>query len=236
VAENGAQALDMLAMQRYDVVFMDCQMPVLDGYEATRRIRAGRVPNLDPNLPVIAFTSYATEGDRQKCIAAGMDDMVVKPIRFEDFQAVLERRVVKAGERHIMASDSQIPFQVRVAVLDRSRLEHLYGREEGDEEFIRTLIDLFLAETPRRLDDIRAARARGDLRSVANITQTIQGAAANLGARSLEQHCQRIDALAQSGRLVELDPLIAGLDEELARLASALDKQKQKASIENTHR
>lgn len=235
-AENGAQALDMLALQRYDVVFMDCLMPVLDGYETTRRIRAGRVPNLDPNLPVIAFSSYASETDRQKCQAAGMDDVVSKPVRFEDLQAVLERRVVKNGEHHSIRSDSQMPFEVVAAVLDRSRLDHLYGKHEGDEAFICTLIDLFLAETPRRLEEIKAARSRGDLRALAHLAHTVQGAAANLGARSLEQHCLRLDEMAKAGRTSEVDNLIEGLDEELARLASALDKQRQKAPLENPNR
>jgi len=121
-------------------------------------------------------------------------------------------------------------------VLDRSRLDHLYGQHAGDEEFICTLIDLFLAETPRRLDEIRAARARGDFRILANLAHTVQGAAANLGARSLEQHCLRLEAMALAGKEAEIDILIAGLDEELARLASALDKQRQKTSLENPHR
>jgi PAS domain S-box-containing protein len=236
VADNGAQALDMLALQRYDVIFMDCQMPVLDGYETTRRIRAGRVPNLDPGVPIIAFTAYATESDRQKCFAAGMDDIVAKPIRFEDFQAALERRLVKKAEHQIMTSDSHVPFESHVVVLDRTRLDHLYGLQRGDDEFIRSLIDLFLAETPQRLDELRSTRARGDLRTLANIAHTLQGAAANLGARALEQRCERIAALALAGRLAELDLLISGLDEELARLAAALDKQKQRDPIENPHR
>jgi PAS domain S-box-containing protein len=236
VAENGAQALDLLALQRYDVIFMDCQMPVLDGYEATRRIRAGRVPNLDPALPVIAFTAFATESDRQKCFAAGMDDLVSKPVRFEDIQAVLERRAPKYGSSPATPPGTQTPFEAPEIALDHTRLDHLYGLRGGDDEFIRNLIDLFLAETPRRLAEMRRSQGQGDWHTVANIAHTVQGAAANLGARALEKRCERIGALVQAGRLADLDLLMSGLDEELVRLAAALEKQKQRVSLENPHR
>jgi len=236
VAENGAQALDLLALQRYDVIFMDCQMPVLDGYETTRRIRAGRVPNLDPAMPVIAFTAFATESDRQKCFAAGMDDLVTKPVRFEDIQAVLERRLAKNGAVAALPPGTQTPFEEPEVALDHTRLGHLYGLQGGDDEFIRSLIDLFLAETPRRLAEMCAAQKRGDWHVVMNIAHTVQGAAANLGARALEKRCERIGALVQAGRLADLDLLLSGLDEELVRLAAALEKQKQRVSLENPHR
>jgi len=235
VAENGAQALDMLALQRYDVIFMDCQMPVLDGYETTRRIRAGRVPNLDSTLPVFAFTAFATESDRQKCFAAGMDDIVVKPVRFEDFQSLLEHCAAKYRVSQVATADSLAPFEASVVALDRARLDHLSGIHGGDGEFIRALIDLFLAETPRRLGEMRSARKSGDLRTVANIANTVQGAAANLGAKALELHCQRIAANAHEGRLADLDLLLSGLDKELARLAAALEKQKKRVTLENPY-
>ncbi|MFT3782956.1 MAG: response regulator [Nibricoccus sp.] len=235
-AENGAQALDMLALQRYDVVFMDCQMPVLDGYETTRQIRRGAVPNLDQSMPIIAMTAYATEEDRQRCAAAGMDDFISKPFRFEDFQAALERRVVKRGERLLISSDSRVPFTGEHVVLDRDRLEHLGKAHGGDEEFVCALIDLFLAETPRRVDELRAAGARSDFATVEKLASTIQGAAANLGARALDGQCARLESAARAEKAGDLEFLIGGLDEELARLASALDKQRRKAPLENPHR
>ncbi len=236
VAEHGVRALDMLAMQRYDVVFMDCLMPVMDGYETTRRIRAGAVPNLNPRLPVIAFTAYASEADRQRCHDAGMDDVVAKPLVMSDLQAVIERRVVRQGLQQAVVSDTLVAIEPELAVLDQSRLTHLYGQHQGDEAFICALIDLFLSEIPRRREEIKLARDRKDLRTLSKLVHTVQGAAANLGAQALENHCQRLEAVALSGKLGELDLLIAGLDEELARLASALDKQKQKATLENPYR
>jgi len=236
VAENGAQALDLLALQRYDLIFMDCQMPVLDGYETTRRIRAGRVPNLDPAMPVIAFTAFATESDRQKCFAAGMDDLVAKPVRFEDIQSVLERRMTKNDASVLGPSGTQTPFAEPEGALDHTRLGHLFGQQGDDDEFIRNLIDLFLVETPRRFDEMRTAQTRGDWHAVANVAYTVQGAAANLGAKALEKRCERIGVAVRAGRLADLNLLMSGLDEELLRLAAALEKQKQRVSLENPHR
>ena len=185
-AGNGAEALDMLALQRYDVVFMDCQMPVLDGYETTRRIRAGRVPNLNPAVPVIALTAYATESDRHKCYAAGMDDFVSKPIRFEDLQAALARRSMsREALVQSFSGDTRNPFESGV-VLDRTQFDHLCELQgDDDPDFIRDLIDLFLAETPRRIEEMRSARAARDLRTLAQVAHTVKGAAANFGARAV---------------------------------------------------
>jgi CheY-like chemotaxis protein/HPt (histidine-containing phosphotransfer) domain-containing protein len=237
VADNGAQALDVLALQRYDVIFMDCQMPVLDGYETTRRIRSGRVPNLDPTVPIIALTAYATESDRQKCFAAGMDDFVAKPIRFEDLQAALDRRVVKSGAAQFIRSNSATPFENGAPVLDRAQFDHLCDLQDDDDpEFIRDLVDLFLAETPRRLLEIARACKAGDARTMMQLAHTVKGASANFGARALQAKCQQIELFARAGKLAEADELISGLDDEFKRLADVLNKQKQRVSVENPRR
>lgn len=93
VAADGQHALRALAERRYDAVFMDCQMPVLDGYAATQRIRSGEVPGIDSRTPVIALTANALPADRMKCLHAGMDDFITKPVRLEDMRAVLARVV-----------------------------------------------------------------------------------------------------------------------------------------------
>jgi PAS domain S-box-containing protein len=236
-AGNGAIALQMLGLQRYDVIFMDCQMPVLDGYETTRRIRAGSVPNLDPTVPVIALTAYATESDRRKCIAAGMDDLVAKPIRFEDLQAAIERRVVKNQVGVTLASNSAQPFEDDAIVLDRAQFDHLCGlQDEADPHFIGDLIDLFVSETPRRLRDLRAARTAEDTRAFAQLAHTIKGAASNFGGRAMQARCEQLEALARAGRLAEAEEVVSGLDSDFARLVAALEKQKQRVTVENPRR
>lgn len=96
LADNGARALEALAAGRYDGVFMDCQMPVLDGYEATQRIRSGAVAGVDPKISIIALTANALPSDRLKCLMAGMDDFVTKPVRGEDLRQAIERCGLRA--------------------------------------------------------------------------------------------------------------------------------------------
>jgi CheY-like chemotaxis protein len=91
IANDGAEALALLARNRFDAVLMDCQMPDIDGYMATRQIRDGQVPGLDRRVPIIAITAYAMPSDRERCIAAGMDDYVSKPVSLEELSATLER-------------------------------------------------------------------------------------------------------------------------------------------------
>jgi|GEM_PF-1592176 len=100
LANNGESALEALSAQRYDGVFMDCQMPILDGYQATQRIRSGVVPGVDPKIPIIALTANALSSDRLKCLMAGMDDFVTKPVRGEDLRQALERCGIRTGYRN----------------------------------------------------------------------------------------------------------------------------------------
>ena len=93
VAENGQQAIDALAKDRFDLVLMDCQMPVMDGYEATRTIRANEQARGLPRLPIVALTAHAMRGDREVCIDAGMDDYLSKPFEITDLQDLLRQRL-----------------------------------------------------------------------------------------------------------------------------------------------
>jgi len=95
LAENGQQAIDVLAGDHFDLVLMDCQMPVMDGYEATRAIRASEQAGNLPRLPIIALTAHAMRGDREACIDAGMDDYLSKPFEITELQKVLQRRLPK---------------------------------------------------------------------------------------------------------------------------------------------
>jgi len=97
IVGNGELALEQLVHRRYDAILMDCQMPVLDGYEAARRIRAGQVPGLDPRVPVIALTASATAEDRERCLAAGMDFYIAKPVRPAEVEDALRRALARGA-------------------------------------------------------------------------------------------------------------------------------------------
>ncbi len=234
VAANGARALEMLALQRYDVIVMDCQMPILDGYEATRRIRSGQVPNLDRRVPIIALTAYAMENDRQKCLAAGMDGFVSKPIHFEELKSAIERvrtRLVPGGshaETSTPAADSP--------VLDLAQFDHLRSlQDDADPQFLIDLIDLFLVETPKRFRDLAAGIAAHDVRATAQIAHTVTGACANFGGRALQTLCAKIEECARANNLKGAAALAGRLEPELARLAKELSLQKERFTLEHPH-
>ncbi|HXA81115.1 MAG TPA: response regulator, partial [Opitutaceae bacterium] len=227
VANNGARALEMLALQKYDVVIMDCQMPVLDGYEATRQIRAGQVPNLDRRIPIIALTAYAMESDRQKCLAAGMDEFVSKPIRYEEMKAAIER--VLASSARAAPSPAGAPPSAKPAVLDLVQFDHLKDLQDDEHpKFLASLIDLFLQETPKRFSDLAASLAAGDARAARQLAHTVKGACDNFGGRALQAVCHEIEACIGGGNLKGASALVGKLEPELASLAKELNLQKER--------
>jgi two-component system sensor histidine kinase/response regulator len=91
VAANGVEALDALRRQSYDLVLMDCQMPEMDGFEATAAVRSAPPAELNPQVPIVALTAHAMKGDRERCLAAGMDDYLAKPLQIDEVKSVLRR-------------------------------------------------------------------------------------------------------------------------------------------------
>jgi PAS domain S-box-containing protein len=227
VANNGARALEMLALQKYDVVIMDCQMPVLDGYEATRQIRAGQVPNLDRRIPIIALTAYAMESDRQKCLAAGMDEFVSKPIRYEEMKAAIER-VLASSVRAAPSPAGALP-SAKPVVLDLAQFDHLKDLQDDEHpKFLANLIDLFLKETPKRFSDLAASLAAGDARAARQLAHTVKGACDNFGGRALQAVCHEIEECIGGGNLKGASALVGKLEPELASLAKELNLQKER--------
>jgi two-component system sensor histidine kinase/response regulator len=227
VANNGARALEMLALQKYDVVIMDCQMPVLDGYEATRQIRAGQVPNLNRRIPIIALTAYAMESDRQKCLAAGMDEFVSKPIRYEELKSAIER--VLAAPVRAASSPAGAPPSAKPVVLDLAQFDHLKGLQDDEHpKFLANLIDLFLKETPKRFRDLAASLAGGDARAARQLAHSVKGACDNFGGRALQTVCHEIEESIGGGNLKGASALVGKLEPELASLAKELNLQKER--------
>jgi CheY-like chemotaxis protein len=130
LACNGDEALKMLAVHPFDAVLMDCQMPVMNGYDATRQIRAGQLPGVNPSIPVIALTALAMAGDEEKCKVAGMTDFITKPMRLPDVRSALERcglntsALVSEREKRAMPPRNSIIDYKHVAEMRSLRGEH----------------------------------------------------------------------------------------------------------------
>ncbi|MCU0791872.1 MAG: PAS domain S-box protein [Opitutaceae bacterium] len=215
VAANGEEGLRKLAAERFDVVFMDCQMPVMDGYTATRKIRAGEVPGLDTSIPVVALTAYAQPSDRDKCLAAGMSDYVAKPLRLAELQAVLRR---------CLGEDAVVPLAIaadgrETALFDEEtvrNLQNLPGLKHA--RIWEDVTELFLAETPPLLQKLAEACRTEDAAELVRLTHRLAGSAANLGALEMRDAALELERAAKGERRAEWAIIQARLDREWRRI------------------
>jgi len=232
VAANGQEALDMLARQRFDAVLMDCQMPIMDGYAATRALR--EQPQWR-DLPVIAMTANAMVGDRDKALAAGMNDHIAKPIKVDDVFATLARwvRPPSAAPGDSAGTASAARQGGDLGDLPGIDVRDALASVMGDEALYRRLLRMFRDHEADFLARFTAVRTAGELEAAARLVHDLKSAAGTLGmpavrhaARALEQACERgageaeIDALAQRVA-AELDLVIAALQPLEASLAPA---------------
>ncbi|HZP28672.1 MAG TPA: response regulator [Acidimicrobiia bacterium] len=225
VAENGREAVEATARVAYDAVLMDCQMPEMDGYQATALIR--RRDASARRTPIIAMTAAAMEGDREVCIAAGMDDYVAKPVRADVLLEVLDRWIV-----HEPADPEAAPAAApgpdagpddEPAALDADRFEVMRELDGGNGELLRLLANEFLADARRQLDALRAAVGEQDPESVERTAHSLKGASSAIGALTLSDLCAQLEVLGRGRALAEGTALLGRIDRELDRVRGALE-------------
>ena len=216
VAENGVEALKALKKKPYDIVFMDCQMPVLDGYETARKIRSQEPDALNKDVTIIAMTANALKGDKKKCIEAGMDDYIPKPVT----PKVIAEALAKWAEQKSEESN----IQVR-----KSPSEHIFRKEKllddfGDDfETIKELINIFVSTTNKNLSELAEAIRENDLSDVKISTHTIKGSALNIGADSLAKSCEHLEHLVLKGDLASSDVVLGIIETEYDKLLTELE-------------
>jgi CheY-like chemotaxis protein/HPt (histidine-containing phosphotransfer) domain-containing protein len=199
---NGIEVLSALQRVPYDIILMDCQMPEMDGYEVTRRIRqsgSDSYIHLRAAPYIIALTANAMQGDREHCLALGMNDYMSKPLHLRELEAALQRALMKitpiSRPSSPEESDSAGPDALDRTVIDG--LKEL--REPGQPDPLAELIDLFLKDARPRMEKMEAAAAAGDLPPLAVATHTLKGSASNLGARRLSNLCATLEKQAKAG-------------------------------------
>lgn len=232
-AEDGEKALAALEKQEYDLVLMDCQMPVMDGYEATKRIRL--LEGAKGKTPVAAMTAHAMSGDREKCIESGMDDYLSKPISRSALVKVLdtwlpgreegrardenEARSVFAGSAPEAAATRIEAPTAEEVVFDESHLLRLLS---GDREMAGEVVAEFLEDTLHELAALAGALASGDIGSVKQHAHTIKGSAANVGGTVLRSVAFDVEKAARAGDMHGAAVFAAKLEREFERLKQAM--------------
>jgi PAS domain S-box-containing protein len=215
---DGREVLEALEMLTYDVILMDCQMPEMDGYEATRRIRAMEAEVLRPKakLYIIAMTANAMRGDREKCLAAGMDDYISKPVRAGDLQAALERWKTAAA---LPAALLTRPGD-ESDVLDETTLDELRKMPgEDGVSMLDRLIDMILEAGPSHIAEIREASS--DPAKLIRAAHLFKGVCLSVGAARVAKVCQELDALAKSGDLGAVESAVCLLEEAFEHTRAA---------------
>ena len=218
MAGNGFEALTLLERTQFDAVLMDCQMPEMDGYDATRAIRAGR--NHDRRVPVIAMTASATEGERERCLAAGMDDFVSKPVNPQSLADTLARWVLPHAPD---AEPSTSEPGAGTAVLNPDQLERYRTLKPNDTTFVDQVISAFLATAPQAHDRIRQAVATGSAQDLARAAHSLAGSALDVGATRLAAACRDLELLGHAGDLQPAPRAVAQLSAELELATAALE-------------
>jgi signal transduction histidine kinase/DNA-binding response OmpR family regulator len=220
---NGLEVLDALKRIPYDIILMDCQMPEMDGYEATRLIRQAESAS-NPSPYIIALTANALQGDREKCMAAGMNDYLTKPLRLSELESVLQRALLKVAPA--ARGGAAFPLQ---EVLDPTVIAGLRDlREPNQPDPLKELIDLFLRDARPRLQKMDAALTDKDSAKLAAAAHSLKGSASNLGARRLSSLCATLENHAKSGDLPEAANLLLDVKSEFDLVEETLVTEMQK--------
>ncbi len=227
LSTNGSEAVKMTADEQYDVILMDCLMPVMDGYEATGRIRCAGGPS--SRTPIIALTASAMAGDRERCLEAGMDAYLSKPLDPEALAAVLTQFAgsrVELPERQV--SETSDPDE---RPLDRAVLNDLRRLDrDGDGRFLREVIAAYLEDAGARLNDIRSSVEAADSEGTIRAAHSLKGNSRNVGAGRMAALCEKVYMQANNSDLAGAAETVSLLEDEFSRVKAALAEETRLAS------
>jgi two-component system sensor histidine kinase/response regulator len=216
---NGLEVLDAVQRIPYHLILMDCQMPELDGYEATRLLRSDEKKSGGKHFYIIAMTANALAGDREECLRAGMDDYISKPVRLNELDAAITRGLKKLETAASESEADPLDQEVLQSVRDLA--------SAGEPSPLPELIDLFLADTPVRIGKMLDAFKASDPVELEHAAHSMKGSSNNLGAKSLANACSELMTTCRAGKLPD-SSAIGKVLSEFERLKPALEREKTK--------
>ncbi len=195
--DNGELGVENALGTSFDVVLMDCQMPLMDGYEATRRIRSGEAHHGRPNVPIIAITANALQGDRERCLAAGMTDFISKPFTLKRLSSVIRAVAGTAAVRSAIEVETAVQTgdTTRLPIIEFGQIEEL--RALGRPQLVRKTLLMFLQQSDNLLKELDGAFESGQLDVVERIAHTLRSSSLNVGGRRLAVAAAACEAMAK---------------------------------------
>lgn len=225
VAENGREAVEALKEKPFDFVFMDLQMPEMDGLTAARIIRNPDSGVLNPNVPIVAMTANAMKGDREKCLEAGMNDHIPKPIMPEEIYRVLQKYLLQAApaEPSKPAPDTPPePQEEGLPIFDR---DELMARVQGNESLFNKLKDLFVEKTPEEVATLKGAMEKRAMEEVRAQAHKLKGYFANISAKQLTLLAEEMQIKAEAGEEEACQALTKEIEEGVVLFEEQLKKE-----------
>jgi CheY-like chemotaxis protein/HPt (histidine-containing phosphotransfer) domain-containing protein len=227
VVGNGADAVKALEDLRYDLVLMDIQMPVMDGFEAARRVRAPDSGTCNPKVPIIALTAHAMHGSREQCLQVGMNDHLTKPLKAKALRETLAKWLGQKVDGVCPAIAPPVR-DVVVAPLTAEMTEIVFDRTalldllEGDEALLRGILSRFIGEIPEAIAELQDGLDRREFKQVACCAHGIKGAAANAGAEALRRTAAEVEAAGKVGDAAVVAALLPTLRQQFQRCHDAV--------------
>jgi CheY-like chemotaxis protein len=235
IAGNGLEALKAIDSEPFDLIFMDVMMPEMDGLEATRQIRTRQQnraehPNYKSPLIIVAMTASAMPGDREKCLEAGMDDYLSKPVRPEDVRALVERWAEKAALDITIPGRDAAPTSLRIMTNTNNSMndipavdmERLQEFTEGDPANLTELATLYVKQTSQQLEQLQAAIKTGDAPGVRRIAHSCAGASATCGMKRIVPLLRDLEEQGDAGKLTTAPELYTQVVQEFELICTIL--------------
>jgi two-component system sensor histidine kinase/response regulator len=228
IAGNGQEGLDVIAAREYDLVLMDCHMPVMDGYAATRALRAREKERGGKHLTVVALTANAMQGDKDFCLAAGMDDYLSKPFTIRKLGEMVSKWISAeskdTGGPVEAQAKSDVPAKPLNYTIDQTAIDGIRELEgAGNQGFLERIIGLYLSGATRLVEGVLSAAEKGDAESLLRAAHTLKSSSANVGATGLSDLCRKIEGKVLAGEQVDAgDPLLSKFEGEFRSVQEAL--------------
>ena len=222
VTNNGREALTAFESSHpgeFDLLLMDVQMPEMDGFEVTAAIRE-RENTTGTHIPILAMTANALRGDKERCLEAGMDGYVAKPIQVEELLKAVEGIVPPSFEEAQTSAAGQEPG----TLIDRTAL---LARLDGNTELLAEMAELFLRESPKLLQRVREAVRCSDAKALERAAHSLKGAVSNFTSQGGFETAQRLEMMGRTGDLSQIEAAQAALEREVASLDAALDEMRK---------